>query len=130
MRADIGTADTPAISNKRIDLVVFAQEDIEKLHKQDTGCRCDEKATSPRKKIPRVLHEMNSEACVDAPTVIPKRIVIVSINGPFAVSANRRVAPLSLSKLPKKSIPRRGSADGTTKQVSNKPTIGKMIFSV
>ncbi|OAV72094.1 hypothetical protein Barb6_01271 [Bacteroidales bacterium Barb6] len=72
----------------------------------------------------------NCVACVEAPTVIPSSMVIVSISGPRAVSARRRVTPLSFNRFPKKSIPSRGRPEGTRKQVSSKPTIGKMIFSV
>ena len=53
-----------------------------------------------------------------------------SISGPRAVSAKRRVTPLSLIKLPKNNIPNNGKPDGTKKAVNNKPTIGKTIFSV
>ena len=63
-------------------------------------------------------------------TVNPNKMVMVSISGPRAVSAKRRVTPLSFNKLPKKSIPNRGRPDGTRKQVSNKPMIGNITFSV
>ena len=61
---------------------------------------------------------------------MPNKIVITSISGPRAVSAKRRVTPLSLIKLPKNNIPNNGKPDGTKKAVNNKPTIGKTIFSV
>ena len=67
---------------------------------------------------------------MEAPTVKPNNIVIVSISGPRAVSAKRRVTPLSFNKLPKNNIPNNGKPDGTKKQVSNKPIIGNITFSV
>ena len=82
---------------------------------------------------PKILMESkvkNSEACVEAPTVSPSKIVIVSINGPLAVFAKRRVTPLSFNKLPKKSMPSNGSPEGTRNVVNSNPTIGKITFSV
>ncbi len=72
----------------------------------------------------------NVVACVDAPTVNPNRMVMVSINGPRAVSANRRVTPDSFNKLPKNSIPNNGRPEGTKNVVSKSPTMGNNIFSV
>ena len=72
----------------------------------------------------------NSVACVEAPTVTPSRMVTMSMIGPRAASAKRRVTPLSFSRLPKKSIPSRGSPEGTRKAVSKRPMMGKTIFSV
>ena len=89
-----------------------------------------QKAQNPRKKMKMVFSVRNSEACVEAPTVTPSRMVMASVSGPLAVSARRRVTPLSFSRLPKNSIPSSGRADGTRKQVSSRPTMGKMIFSV
>ena len=54
----------------------------------------------------------------------------MSVIEPLAVLARRFVTPHSLSRLPKKRVPSSGIADGTTKVVSNKPMIGKRIFSV
>ncbi len=68
-------------------------------------------------------------ACVDAPTVIPIRIVTISIKVPFAVSANLFVTPLSLRIFPKNNIPNKGSALGVSKDVNINPTIGKSTFS-
>ena len=75
------------------------------------------------------LVERNLSAWVEQPTVRPMRIVITSTSGPLAVSASLLVTPLSFKRLPKKSIPRSGSPEGTMKAVVRKPTIGKMIFS-
>ena len=85
---------------------------------------------APNRKILMESHVRNSDACVDAPTVRPSRMVMVSISGPRAVSAKRRVTPLSFSRLPKKSIPNKGRPDGTRKQVSNRPMMGNITFSV
>ena len=85
---------------------------------------------APRAKILIESSVRNSDACVEAPTVRPNRIVIVSINGPLAVLAKRRVTPLSFNRLPKNSIPSKGRPEGTRKHVSNKPMIGKITFSV
>ena len=51
--------------------------------------------------------------CREAPTVRPMSIVTMSMSGPLAVLAKRRVTPLSLSRLPKKSIPK--GADRTAR---------------
>ena len=83
----------------------------------------------PRQKIFTELPVRNLSAWVEHPTVTPMRIVMTSTSGPLAVSARRLVTPLSLSRLPKKSIPRRGRPDGTMNAVVRNPTIGKMIFS-
>ena len=83
----------------------------------------------PRTKIFTELPLRNLSACVEAPTVRPISVVTTSISGPRAVSARRLVTPLSFRRLPKKSMPRSGSPDGTMNAVRRKPTIGKMIFS-
>ena len=57
-------------------------------------------------------------------------MVMVSISGPLAVFARRRVTPLSFSRLPKNSMPSKGKPEGTRKQVSSKPRMGKITFSV
>ena len=84
---------------------------------------------SPRPKILTELPVRNTSAWVEAPTVTPIRVVTTSMRGPLAVEASLLVTPDSLSRLPKKSIPRRGMPEGTMKAVQMKPTIGKMIFS-
>ena len=71
----------------------------------------------------------NLSAWVEAPTVSPIKVVTVSTIGPLATSARRRVTPLSLSRFPKKSMPSKGSPEGTMKAVSRKPMTGKKIFS-
>ena len=70
-----------------------------------------------------------TSACVEAPTVSPIRVVTTSMRGPLAVCARRLVTPDSLSRFPKKSIPSRGSPEGTMNAVHRNPTIGNMIFS-
>ena len=56
-------------------------------------------------------------------------VVAISMMGPRAVSARRLVTVLSLSRLPKNSMPSRGRPEGTRNAVQRKPTMGKMIFS-
>ena len=69
-------------------------------------------------------------ACVEAPTVNPMSIVTISMSGPPAVVARRLVTPLSFNRFPRKSMPSRGRPEGTRKQVSRRPIIGNMIFSL
>ena len=88
------------------------------------------KENAPNAKIFTESPVRNSVACVEAPTVTPSNMVTISMSGPLAVSASLLVTPLSLSKFPKKSIPRRGRAEGTSVQVNKSPTIGKIIFSI
>ena len=83
----------------------------------------------PRRNIFTDVPVRNTSACVEHPTVSPINMVTTSIIGPLAVSARRFVTPLSLRRLPKKSIPSKGIPEGTIRAVSTKPTIGKMIFS-
>ena len=86
-------------------------------------------AQKPRPNIRRVSVVRNLSAWVDAPTVSPRRIVTMSVIAFEAVFASRVVTPLSRSRFPKKSIPRSGSPEGTTKQVRIRPTMGNIIFS-
>ena len=88
------------------------------------------KDAAPRPKIHKESVVRNSEACVEAPTVRPNKMVMVSISGPLAVLAKRRVTPLSFNRLPKNSIPNKGKPEGTRKQVNNKPMMGNITFSV
>ena len=85
---------------------------------------------APSTKIPSVLGVRKTDACVEAPTVMPIRIVMMSISWLLAVVARRFTTPDSFRRLPKKSIPSSGIASGTTNVVSRKPMIGKRIFSV
>ena len=87
------------------------------------------KAMKPSRKMRMVSEVRNSDAWVDAPTVMPSRMVTMSVRALLAVLARRLVTPHSLSRLPKKSMPSRGIPEGTTKQVRIMPTMGKMIFS-
>ena len=86
--------------------------------------------SAPIKNILRESIFKNVVACVEIPTVNPRRIVTISINGPLAVSARRRVTPDSFSRLPKKSIPTKGKPEGTKNVVKSIPIIGNKIFSV
>ena len=83
----------------------------------------------PRPNMRRDFPVRNLSAWVDAPTVTPISVVTTSTRGPRAVSARRLVTPLSLRRLPKNSIPRSGSPEGTMNAVQMNPTIGKIIFS-
>jgi len=87
-------------------------------------------AQKPRKKMKMVFHVKNSEAWVEAPTVTPSNTMMESVKVLLVVLAKLRVTPLYFNKLPKNNISNNGNADGTKKHVSNKPTIGKIIFSV
>ena len=71
----------------------------------------------------------NCDAWVEAPTVIPSKMVTMSVRAFEAVLARRVVTPHSRSRLPKKSMPSRGRPEGTTKQVRSMPTMGNTIFS-
>ena len=83
----------------------------------------------PRRKIFTERALRKTSAWVDAPTVSPISVVAMSMMGPRAFSARRRVTVLSLSRLPKKSIPSSGRPLGTMNAVQRKPMIGNMIFS-
>ena len=85
---------------------------------------------APKAKMMSESTVKNTSAWVEAPTVRPNNMVTMSMSGLAAVLARRFVTPLSFNRLPKNSIPKSGSADGLMKVVSNKPTIGKMTFSV
>ena len=60
---------------------------------------------------------------------MPSRMVTMSVRAFEAVLASRLVTPHSRRRLPKKSMPSSGMPEGTTKQVSSMPTMGKIIFS-
>ena len=87
-------------------------------------------AMNPRAKMKMVSFVRNVDACVDAPTVIPRRIVTMSVNAFDAVLAKRLVTPHSRRRFPKKSIPSSGRPEGTTKHVRSIPMMGKRIFSL
>ena len=129
MRADIGTADTPALPISGLSFLLFGNTRLNNLTNNTPDADAMMNAMKPRKKIPIVSRVRNSDACVEAPTVIPRSIVTMSVNALLAVLAKRVVTPHSRNRLPKKSIHKSGNAVGTTKQVSYNPTIGKMIFS-
>ncbi len=59
-------------------------------------------AMNPRKKIKMVWGVRNCEACVEAPTVRPRRMVTMSVRALLAVLARRVVTPHSRNRLPKK----------------------------
>ena len=129
IRADIGTAETPALPMSGLIFLPFGRNRLNTLTKSTPDIEAMINAIAPRKKIFSVSKVKNSEACVDAPTVRPSSITMMSLRALLAVLARRVVTPLSRSRLPKKSMPSNGRADGTTKQVRSKPTIGNMIFS-
>ena len=86
-------------------------------------------AQNPRKKMKIVSLVRNSDACVEAPTVIPRMMVTISVMALLAVLAKRVVTPLSRRRFPKNSMPSRGSPDGTKKHVRMSPKMGNKIFS-
>ena len=87
------------------------------------------KERAPSTKISTDLGWRNLSACVEQPTVTPMRIVTISTSGPLAVLASLLVTPLSLRRLPKKSIPRSGIPDGTMNAVIRNPITGNIFFS-
>ena len=87
-----------------------------------------EKAPNTKMRIDSGVRKV--EACVEAPTVTPSRIVTISIIEVRAVSANRSVTIDSLRRLPKNNIPSSGSAAGVMNVVSKSPMIGNSTFSV
>ena len=68
-------------------------------------------------------------AWVEQPTENPSRMVTISTIEVRAVWAKRSVTPLSLSRLPKNSMPSKPIAPGARSAQMRKATIGKMIFS-
>ena len=129
IRADIGTADTPALPISGLIFLLLGNTRLNILTNNTPEAEAMINAMKPKAKIPSVLGVKNSDACVDAPTVIPNRIVTMSHKGPLAVLAKREVTPLSRSKLPKNNIPNNGRPEGTKKQVSSNPIMGNIIFS-
>ena len=129
MRADMGTADTPALPISGLIFLSFGRSRLKSLTKSTPDDEAIMKAMNPRKKMNIVCGVRNCEACVDAPTVIPRSIVTMSVSALEAVLARRVVTPHSRRRLPKNSIPSSGRPEGTTKHVRSMPTMGNMIFS-
>ena len=88
------------------------------------------KAKAPMAKMNTVFSVRNSLACVEHPTVRPSSTTTMSFRALPAVLARRVVLPLSFSRLPKKSIPSRGRAEGTMNVVMSSPMMGKRMRSV
>ena len=88
-----------------------------------------EKATAPRKKIPRDLGVRKTSAWVLQPTVKPRKMVAVSMIADWAVLASRLTTPHSFRKFPRNSIPSSGRAVGARKQHSRTPAIGNISNS-
>ncbi len=130
MRDDMGTADTPALPISGLIFLAWGKKRLNSFTKSTPDAEALTKAMKPSMKMKIVSLVRNVEACVEAPTVIPRRIVTTSVRALEAVFAKRLVTPHSLSRLPKKSMPSSGRPEGTTKQVSNIPTMGNMIFSL
>ncbi len=129
MRALMGTADTPALPISGLIFLFLGRMRLKSFTNSTPLLEAITKAMKPRKKMKIVCGVRNCEACVDAPTVMPRRMVTMSVSAFEAVFARRVVTPHSRSRLPKKSMPSRGRPEGTTKQVRSMPTMGKMIFS-
>lgn len=65
-----------------------------------------------------------------APTVKPRKIVAVFSIVSDAAANNRCVSvPISLTRLPKRSIPTKGTEDGTSNETMIHKTTGNIIFS-
>ncbi len=130
MRLDMGTAETPALPMRGLIFLFLGRNRLKNFTKITPEAEAMMNAMNPRANMKMVSFVRNVDAWVDAPTVIPRRMVTTSVRAFDAVLARRVVTPHSRSRLPKKSIPNRGMPEGTTKQVSSNPTIGKMIFSL
>ena len=87
IRAESGTAETPALPINGLILLPFFKKILNILTKITPDAVAMMNDNAPRAKILIESSVRNSEACVEAPTVRPNRIVIVSINGPLAVLA-------------------------------------------
>ena len=125
----MGTADTPALPMSGLIFFDLGNTRLNSLTKHTPDAEAMMNAMKPRQKMKMVSLVRNVVAWVEAPTVMPRRIVTMSVRALDAVFARRVVTPHSRSRLPKKSIPSRGRPEGTTKQVRSMPTMGKMIFS-
>ena len=130
MRADIGTALTPALPIRGFSFLPSGRNRFITFTKQTPLIVAMAKAAAPMTKMKTVFSVRNSEACVEQPTVRPSSITTMSFRAAPAVLARRVVLPLSFSRLPKKSMPRRGRPLGTINVVSNSPMIGNRMRSV
>ncbi len=88
-----------------------------------------QKESAPRPKIRIDWGVRKWSALVLAPTEKPSRMVTMSIMAVRAVLARRSVTMLSLSRLPKKSIPISTSEPGAIRAQIKKPAMGKMMRS-
>ena len=105
------------IADERIDLLAGLRSRLKSFPDRTPVLDAIMKAAKPSPNISRVSVLRNLSAWVDAPTVRPSRMVTISVMALLAVLARRVVTPLSLSRLPKKSMPSSGMPEGTTKQV-------------
>ena len=88
------------------------------------------KAKAPMMKMKMVFSVRNSLACVEQPTVRPSSTTTMSFRALPAVLARRVVLPPYFSRLPKKSMPSSGRAEGTMKVVMSRPMMGNRMRSV
>ena len=130
IRAAIGTALTPALPISGFILLSFERKRFIIFTKSTPLADAMTKAKAPMAKILMVSSVRNSLAWVEQPTVSPSSITTMSLSDVEAVLARRSVFPLSFSRLPKNSMPSRGSPEGTMKVVMSRPMMGKSIFSV
>ncbi len=96
------------IADKRIDFLVLGKHQVEELHEEHATRRGDDEAMKPRKKIKIVCGCEELRSLVEAPTVMPSRMVTMSVKALLAVLARRVVTPHSRRRLPKNSMPSRG----------------------
>lgn len=129
IRAHIGTALTPALPISGFIFLCLGRKMFMNFTKRIPVDEAMMNAKAPRRNMNTVFIVKNSLACVEHPTVRPRRTTTTSLRALPAVFANRVVLPDSLRRFPKKSIPRSGRPDGTMKVVSSNPMIGNMILS-
>ncbi len=130
MRAAMGTALTPALPMSGLIFLSFGKKRFISFTKSTPLADAMAKAKAPMAKMNTVFSVRNSLACVLQPTVSPSSTTTMSFSAEPAVLARRVVLPLSLSRLPKKSMPSSGSAEGTMKVVMSSPMMGKRMRSV
>lgn len=113
MRADIGTADTPALPISGFSFLCSGRNKFINLTKSTPEHVATTKAQAPSTKMKIVFIVRNSLACVEQPTVRPSNITIMSLSDEPAVFARRVVLPDSFNRFPKNNIPRSGIPEGT-----------------
>ncbi len=85
MRALMGTADTPALPISGLIFLFLGRMRLKSFTNSTPLLEAITKAMKPRKKMKIVCGVRNCEACVDAPTVMPRRMVTMSVSAFEAV---------------------------------------------